>query len=114
MSGLSADQLAELESYGVLSSESSTGRPTYNDDGLAIAISSKRFLDAGVDARHLRGWRVAAEREAGLLDQLVQPLLRQRNPEARTQAIQQLIELEAVGGRLRSAMMREALRSHLH
>ena len=114
MSGLSADQLAELESYGVLSSESSTGRPTYNDDGLAIAISSKRFLDAGVDARHLRGWRVAAEREAGLLDQLVQPLLRQRNPEARAQAIQQLIELEAVGGRLRSAMMREALRSHLH
>jgi DNA-binding transcriptional MerR regulator len=114
MSGLTANQLAELESYGVLSSESSTGRPTYNDDALAIAISSKRFLDAGVDARHLRGWRVAAEREAGLLDQLVQPLLRQRNPEARAQAIQQLIELEAVGGRLRSAMMREALRSHVH
>jgi DNA-binding transcriptional MerR regulator len=114
MSGLSASQLAELESYGVLSPESSTGRPTYNDDALAIAINSKRFLDAGVDARHLRGWRVAAEREAGLLDQLVQPLLRQRNPEARAQAIQQLIELEAVGGRLRSAMMREALRSHMH
>ena len=60
------------------------------------------------------GWRVAAEREAGLLDQLVQPLLRQRNPEARAQAMQQLVELEAVGGRLRSAMMREALRSHTH
>ena len=114
MSGLTTTQLAELESYGVISSDSPTGRPTYNDDALAIAISSKRFLDAGVDARHLRGWRVAAEREAGLLDQLVQPLLRQRNPEARAQAIQQLIELEAVGGRLRSAMMREALRSHMH
>jgi DNA-binding transcriptional MerR regulator len=114
MSGITANQLAELVSYGVLASESLSGPATYNDDALAIATNSKRFLDAGVDARHLRGWRVAAEREAGLLDQLVQPLLRQRNPEARAQAIQQLVELEAVGGRLRSAMMREALRSHMH
>ena len=114
MSGLTAGQLAELISYGVLASDSVSGASTYNDDALAIATNAKRFLDAGVDARHLRGWRVAAEREAGLLDQLVQPLLRQRNPEARAQAIQQLIELEAVGGRLRSAMMREALRSHMH
>jgi DNA-binding transcriptional MerR regulator len=114
MSGITSAQLADLVSYGVLAADSPAEPPLYNEDALEIASNAKRFLDAGVDARHLRGWRVAAEREAGLLDQLVQPLLRQRNPEARAQAMQQLVDLEAVGGRLRSAMMREALRSHSH
>jgi hypothetical protein len=70
------------------------------------------LLDAGLEPRHLRGWRVNADREVGLMEQLIQPLLRQRNPEARAQAMQQLGDLEQVGGRLRSAMMRSALRPH--
>ena len=98
MSGITSAQLADLSSYGVLAAEPHSEPPMYNEDALEIASNAKRFLDAGVDARHLRGWRVAAEREAGLLDQLVQPLLRQRNPEARALAIQQLVELEAIGG----------------
>ena len=114
MSGLSHDELEQLISYGVLTAETSGGLVRFNEDALDIAREAKPFLDAGVDARHLRGWRVAADREAGLLDQLVQPLLRQRNPEARAHAVEQLRELEAVGGRLRSAMMRAALRPLTH
>ncbi len=98
----------------MLTAESSGGLVRFNVDALDIATEAKPFLVAGVDARHLRGWRVAADREAGLLDQLVQPLLRQRNPEARAHAVEQLRELEAVGGRLRSAMMRAALRPLTH
>ncbi|MET0908173.1 MAG: MerR family transcriptional regulator [Ilumatobacteraceae bacterium] len=113
-SGVTADELEQLIAYGVLSAESSGGLVRFNEDALEIARESKPFLSAGVDARHLRGWRVAADREAGLLDQLVQPLLRQRNPEARAHAVDQLYELEAVGGRLRSAMMRAALRPLTH
>ena len=111
---MTADELEQLIAYGVLSAESSGGLVRFNEDALEIARESKPFLSAGVDARHLRGWRVAADREAGLLDQLVQPLLRQRNPEARAHAVEQLHELEAVGGRLRSAMMRAALRPLTH
>ncbi|MET0661876.1 MAG: MerR family transcriptional regulator [Ilumatobacteraceae bacterium] len=114
LSGVSHDELEQLMSYGVLTAESSGGLVRFNEDALDIAREAKPFLAAGVDARHLRGWRVAADREAGLLDQLVQPLLRQRNPEARAHAVEQLRELEAVGGRLRSAMMRAALRSLTH
>ena len=113
-SGVTPDELEQLIAYGVLSAESSGGLVRFNEDALEIARESKPFLAAGVDARHLRGWRVAADREAGLLDQLVQPLLRQRNPEARAHAVDQLYELEAVGGRLRSAMMRAALRPLTH
>jgi DNA-binding transcriptional MerR regulator len=114
MSGITRDQLAQLVSYGVVTPGPTGAVGVFDEDSLEIASIAKRFLDAGVDARHLRGWRVAADREAGLIDQLVQPLLRQRNPEARALAIEQLLELEEVGGRLRSAMMRSALRAHTH
>jgi DNA-binding transcriptional MerR regulator len=112
LAGIGRDQLADLQSYGVLTSTS--GRPDgpFDEDAVEIASASKRLLDVGLEARHLRGWRVAADREAGMLEQLIQPLLRQRNPEARAQAVTQLNELEQVGSRLRSAMMRSALRHH--
>jgi DNA-binding transcriptional MerR regulator len=112
MSGLTRDQLDELRSYGVVVGTSSRGDEPYDDVAVEVATVAKRMLDAGLEARHLRGWRVAAEREAGLLDQLVQPLLRQRNPEARAQAVSMLAELEEDGGRLRTALVRSALRQH--
>jgi DNA-binding transcriptional MerR regulator len=114
MAGITRTQLAELESFGVLAPTSSGADGVYDEDAVEIATISKHFLDAGIEPRHLRGWRVAADREAGLLEQLIQPLLRQRNPEARAQAVAQLDELEQNGGRLRAAMMRSALRHHVH
>jgi DNA-binding transcriptional MerR regulator len=110
--GITRDQLAGLETYGVVSSSSKGADGSYDDDAVEIATISQRFLDAGIEARHLRGWRVAAEREAGLFEQLIQPLLRQRNPQARAEAVAQLHELEQTGGRLRAAMMRSALNEH--
>ena len=114
MSGITRAQLTELESFGVLAATSGGADGVYDEDAVEIATLSKHFLDAGIEPRHLRGWRVAADREAGLLEQLIQPLLRQRNPEARAQAVAQLDELEQNGGRLRAAMMRSALRHHVH
>jgi DNA-binding transcriptional MerR regulator len=112
MAQITRAQLAELESYGVVAGAARGDGGPFNEDDVEIATISKRFLDAGIEPRHLRGWRVAADREAGLLEQLIQPLLRQRNPEARAQAIAQLTELEEIGGRLRSAMMRSTLQQH--
>jgi DNA-binding transcriptional MerR regulator len=114
MAGITRSQLAELESFGVLSATSGGADGVYDEDAVEIATLSKHFLEAGIEPRHLRGWRVAADREAGLLEQLIQPLLRQRNPEARAQAVAQLEELERNGGRLRAAMMRSTLRHHVH
>ena len=114
MAGITREQLSELVTYGVIAA--STGGPEgpFDEDAVEIASISKRFLDAGIEPRHLRGWRVAADREAGLLEQLIQPLLRQRNPQARAEAVAQLEELEQTGGRLRAAMMRSSLRQHGH
>jgi hypothetical protein len=112
MSGLTQSQLSELQTYGVVAAHSGRDGGPFDEDAVEIATICKRFLDAGIEPRHLRGWRVAADREAGLLEQLIQPLLRQRNPEARASAVAQLNELEATGGRLRHAIMRSALREH--
>jgi DNA-binding transcriptional MerR regulator len=112
MSGLTQSQLSELQTYGVVAAHSGRDGGPFDEDAVEIATICKRFLDAGIEPRHLRGWRVAADREAGLLEQLIQPLLRQRNPEARASAVAQLNELEATGSRLRHAMMRSALREH--
>ncbi len=111
MASISPDALDNLESYGVVSGVRGSGG-LYGEDALDVATIAKHFLDAGFDARHLRGWKVAADRETGLFEQMIQPLLRQRNPHAREQARTQLTDMERVGGQLRSALMRSAMRHH--
>ena len=85
----------------------------YGDDAVEIASAAGGFLRVGVDARHLRAWRTSVERESGLYEQLILPLLRQRNPQARGQAAARLEELDALGTKLRAALTRAALRQYL-
>ncbi len=112
LTALTSNQLAELVSYGVVVSSDGNGL-RFDDRALEIATIAKRMLDAGLDARHLRGWRVAVDREAGLYEQLIQPLLRKRNPDAQEQALVNLRDLERGGAELHKALMRDALHQHL-
>jgi DNA-binding transcriptional MerR regulator len=112
MAGLSRADLDELQSYGVVTTQTGRSEGLFDEDAVEIATAAQRLLVAGLEARHLRGWRVSADREAGLFEQLIQPLLRQRNPESRAQAVSRLDDFEQAGGRLRSAMVRAALRRH--
>ena len=111
MASITADALDSLESYGVVVGVRGSGG-LFGEDALEVATIAKHFLDAGFDARHLRGWKVAADREAGLFEQMIQPLLRQRNPQSREQAREQLTDMARVGGQLRAALMRSAMRPH--
>ncbi|MFN8019492.1 MAG: MerR family transcriptional regulator [Acidimicrobiales bacterium] len=111
--GISREALRSLEQYGLLA-----GRPLgddvfYDGDALIVASKAAGFLDRGVEARHLRMFKVAAEREAGFLEQLAMPLLKQRNPQARRDAVELVEELSALGHDLRSALLRANLRRHL-
>ena len=111
MVGMTDDELSQLETFGIVSPR--PGSPVlYNDDAVAIAKPACEFLRLGVDARHLRNWRTSAEREASLYEQLVTPRYRQRNPEARAEALSQLRRLDVLGATLRAAMTRQALRHH--
>ena len=112
MTGMTDGELTQLESFGIVAPNESGGTPLYGDDAVEIAKTSCEFLRAGVDARHLRNWRTSAEREASLYEQLVTPRFRQRNPEARAAALDELKRLDELGAKLRQAMTRQALRHH--
>ena len=110
--GLHERTLAELERYGLI-----TGRPMgrdtlYDEDALVVAQLAASFMRFGVEARHLRMYKVSAEREASFFEQVVLPLVKQRNPAARQQAVTNLGELTSLGESLRAAMLRQALRSY--
>ena len=111
--GLSVKELSELERFGLVESRSLGDTSYYDEDALLVATLAAGFLGHGVEARHLRMYKVAAEREAGMFEQLVMPLLKQRNPDARVQATERLDELASLGARLRAAMLRHSLRDHL-
>lgn len=110
--GLTGAQLDELERYGVVHGRGSGGGTLYGDDAVEIASVAVEMLRAGLDARHLRAFRTSAEREVSMYEQLVTPRLRQRNPAARAEALDHLRTLDELGGRLRSALTRTALRHH--
>ena len=113
LAGLTAPQLVELESYGLINGKGSGAATTYTMDDLAIGQAAAGFMQHGVEGRHLKAWRQAAEREASLFEQMILPLLRQRNPQARQQAVTTLTALSELGGELRSAIVRSALSHHL-
>lgn len=113
MAGITGEQLAELESYGLLTGRGTGTNALYSASDLAIARAAAGFLERGIEPRHLRAWRQAAEREAALFEQLVLPLIRQRNPQSRQQAAVLLTELARQGGELRAAILNSALQHHL-
>jgi DNA-binding transcriptional MerR regulator len=110
--GLHERVLSDLERYGLI-----TGRPMgrdtlYDEEALVVARLAAGFMRFGVEARHLRMYKVSAEREASFFEQVVLPLVKQRNPDARRQAVTNLGELTELGENLRAAMLRQALRSY--
>ncbi|MEZ5180662.1 MAG: hypothetical protein R2702_02100 [Acidimicrobiales bacterium] len=112
-SGVTKEQLRSLEQYGLLTGRSLGDDVFYDGDALLVASKAAGFLARGVEARHLRMFKVAAEREAGFLEQLTMPLLKQRNPQARRDAVDLVEELSSLGHDLRTALLRSNLRRHL-
>ena len=110
--GLDHAALKELEQFGLLVGRPVAGQVYYDEEALVAARLAAGFARHGVEARHLRMYKVAAEREAGFYEQVVLPLLKQRNPTARRQAVESLEDLARLGEGMRSAFLRAALREY--
>lgn len=113
MTGLSAAEVDSLESFGVIAPRRSGSASTYGDHEVIVARAAKVLIRSGIDARHLRTWRTAAEREASLIEQVVTPQMRHRDPASRPRVTAQARELADAGGRLRAALVEAALRDAL-
>jgi len=112
-SGLSESDVEELGSYGILGGRSVGGVVHYGQSDVAIAELAAGFARFGIEPRHLRMYKHAADRESGFVEQLVLPLLKQRNPEARKRASEMASELTRLGQGLRAAMVRRGLQDLL-
>ena len=107
--GVDIGTVRDLERYGLITPRPVGGTMYYSHEAAVIAHLAGAFARHGVEARHLRAYKGAAEREAGMVQQVIMPLIRQRNPEARQAAAQAVEELSHLGGELRAALLRSAL-----
>jgi hypothetical protein len=80
---------------------------------LPIARAAAGLARHGLEPRHLRVYRTGVEREAGLVEQLVAPVLRARSEEARARATEKLRELAALSAQLHGALLDARLRDLL-
>jgi DNA-binding transcriptional MerR regulator len=88
--GIDVAYARALEEYGLLTPRLEGGEHLFREGDAEIAAACGRLAQFGIDARHLRTFKNSAGREAGLLEQLVAPALRSRNPERRKAGLEDL------------------------
>jgi DNA-binding transcriptional MerR regulator len=108
--GLEAGQLADCVQFGLLTPDADGRHPATD---LPIARAAAGLARHGIEPRHLRVYQNGAEREAGLVEQLVAPVLRARSEEARNRATEKLRELVALSAQLHGALLEARLRDLL-
>jgi DNA-binding transcriptional MerR regulator len=108
--GIDARLARELEEFGLLTSRTEGGQKRYAEVEADIAAACGRLAQVGIAPRHLRAFRNAADREAGLIEQVVGPALRSRNPERRRAGTEDLETLGTVAAELSQLLSWRALR----
>ena len=104
--GLDAEVLRELQEFGLLQPDDRRRHRVLRRRGPGRGHGGRQFARFGVEPRHLRLYKNAADREAGFVEQIVLPLVRQRNPEARARAHETVDELTQLGQQLRGSLLR--------
>jgi DNA-binding transcriptional MerR regulator len=100
----------ELEEYGVIKGEQHDGETLYDDTDREIVRATQELKRFGVGGRNLRVFRTSADREAALLEQILAPALRSRNPERRREAVEALENLAAIASNLKHLLLIRDLR----
>jgi len=89
------------------------GDSYYDGDDFVVLSIARDFFKYGIEPRHLSMYRHFAEREASFFESIILPMMRQRNPEARRTAADNLTDLAALSRKLKQALLRSNLRQYL-
>jgi DNA-binding transcriptional MerR regulator len=108
--GAREELVRELENYGIVQPEKREGKVVYDETDREIIRAASELSRVGVGARNLRVFRSSADREANLLEALLGPSLRSRNPERRKEALQSLESLAATVSHLKHLLLVRDLR----
>jgi DNA-binding transcriptional MerR regulator len=108
--GVTPALVRELEEFGLLAPRNENGAKRYVEADADVAATCAKLARYGISARHLRTFRTAADREAGLLEQIVAPALRSRNPERRQAGLDELQSLAELAQELSQLLFWRDLR----
>jgi DNA-binding transcriptional MerR regulator len=108
IAGITEDLLVQLEQYGLVTPRPGTGH--FDTDALVIAQTARELADFGFEPRHLRAFKTSADREVGLVEQVVAPLRNGRDAAARGRAEDAVSEIAALSVRLHATLVKAGLR----
>ncbi len=108
--GAREELIAELENFGIVQPEKRDGKTVYDETDREVIRAANELSRFGVAARNLRVFRSSADREANLLEALLGPSLRSRNPERRKEALESLESLAATVSHLKHLLLVRDLR----
>jgi DNA-binding transcriptional MerR regulator len=108
--GARTELISELENFGIVQPEKRDGKTVYDETDREIVRTANELSRVGVGARNLRVFRSSADREANLLEALLGPSLRSRNPERRKEALESLESLAATVSHLKHLLLVRDLR----
>jgi len=108
--GAREELIAELENFGIVQPEKRDGKTVYDETDREVVRSANELSRVGVAARNLRVFRSSADREANLLEALLGPSLRSRNPDRRKEALESLESLAATVSHLKHLLLVRDLR----
>ena len=108
--GAREELIRELENFGIVQPEKRDGKLVYDETDREIVRAANELSRVGVGARNLRVFRSSADREANLLEAVLGPSLRSRNPERRKEALESLESLAATVSHLKHLLLVRDLR----
>ena len=106
---ISEDLLAQLEQFGLVTPRTGTGH--FDTDALVIAKTARELAEFGFEPRHLRAFKTSADREVGLVEQVVAPHKRGRDTAAQARAEETVNEIAALSVRLHATLVKAGLRA---
>lgn len=106
---ISEELLDQLEQFGLITPRTGTGH--YDTDALVVAKTARELADFGFEPRHLRAFKTAADREVGLVEQVVAPYKRGRDAAAKARAEDTVSEIAALSVRLHATLVKAGLHS---
>jgi len=105
---ISEELLVQLEQFGLI--RPITGTAHFDTDALVVATTARELADYGFEPRHLRAFKTAADREVGLVEQVVAPWKRGRDAAAKGRADEAVTEIAALSVRLHATLVKSGLR----
>lgn len=106
--GIDEELLAQLETYGLVTGRS--GPAPYDQEALLVARTAAEIAAYGIEPRHLRAFKQAADREVALIDQATAPTRRSREEGAAGRAEDAASNIAALGVRLHATLVKTGLR----